>query len=995
MYGATRSPVRQSVSDSMRAPLSFRILPEGGSLRAHLPTALALLAVMKVVSLLVFAAGFLLTRVELDNRSACGDFQKPDRVTTQKSDAGGVASCWTRTPVDKVVILIIDGARFDFACPTIAHQHAHQHDKTKVQTPGLHSIMEMLQRDGPRTSELFRFVADPPTTTQQRLKALLTGGLPTFVDVRKSFGASELQEDNVVFQAAAAGRRIALSGDDTWLELFSPAHFASGVEPFPSFNVKDLDTVDKGVRKHLMSNLNQPEDWDLLVGHFLGVDHAGHTFGVESPAMARKLDENDADVRAVSSVMASNEAFDRAVLIVMGDHGMTIHGDHGGGTSDETDSFLFLQHPREAARFARLSNNSRLHEIGPSWSPDVNPQIMPQIDFAPSISFVLGLPIPFGNLGTVPRRFFEVVHAREIFDFKSSMSQYMDSHYLEVLRVTAAQVLRYLQKYITVAGNPFRFVDWNNIKELYESAISVESLDDVTRIDRFALFLTTVAKFSREQWIQFSHEKMIAGLVCLAGSLMLHARLLYAHVRLNTRSRSPCTTDAQPVDVMINNRGQLLRVLVTATLMTLEWVSRLSNSYIVAEGDSAHFFIASFAFLLLVYTVSGVGDVCGGGRFGSTRVPSATFPAFGLLMCNMILHGLGISWVKDGSFDDGRNLGLEIATHPSVKGFSTPLLLVPLALLPWICTCTLSPAQSTKGVRIAVAISLVAVGLRNLALGSGVDAFGRITGWNMVDTLSTFATENLPWGTYLGSLIAAATCSPLVFRSRFSGFRSNITTITHGMLWAAMPVIVMLSGVRGALFGLLSITQMACVVFLLTDSDRAGIQHSNRDEFMLVWALHALSSQMFHASGHRRAFDGLHFASAFTGFKKFNFFVMGILLAINTWSGDILACASLPAASSAMIRRRVPPAIDGGNGVMMISDSFVASLTRFSMGYSLLRSVGVLISTAFVAAERRHLMVWAIFAPKFAFETCGLCIGEGLLLLGVCSTLFWMKFAYT
>ena len=30
-------------------------------------------------------------------------------------------------------------------------------------------------------------------------------------------------------------------------------------------------------------------------------------------------------------------------------------------------------------------------------------------------------------------------------------------------------------------------------------------------------------------------------------------------------------------------------------------------------------------------------------------------------------------------------------------------------------------------------------------------------------------------------------------------------------------------------------------------------------------------------------------------------------------------------------------------------------------------------------------MVWAIFAPKFAFETCGLCISEGLLLLGVCS----------
>ena len=66
-------------------------------------------------------------------------------------------------------------------------------------------------------------------------------------------------------------------------------------------------------------------------------------------------------------------------------------------------------------------------------------------------------------------------------------------------------------------GNPFRFADWNNIRSCTTS-IPVESLDDVTRIDRFALFLTTVAKFSREQWIQFSHEKLIVWSVCLAGS---------------------------------------------------------------------------------------------------------------------------------------------------------------------------------------------------------------------------------------------------------------------------------------------------------------------------------------------------------------------------------------------------------------------------------------------------------------------------------------------
>lgn len=52
------------------------------------------------------------------------------------------------------------------------------------------------------------FVADAPTTTTQRLKALATGGLPSFFDVSNSFTAGELQEDNLLGQLAGAGRRL-------------------------------------------------------------------------------------------------------------------------------------------------------------------------------------------------------------------------------------------------------------------------------------------------------------------------------------------------------------------------------------------------------------------------------------------------------------------------------------------------------------------------------------------------------------------------------------------------------------------------------------------------------------------------------------------------------------------------------------------------------------------------------------------------------------------
>ena len=43
-----------------------------------------------------------------------------------------------------------------------------------------------------------RFVADPPTTTMQRLKGLTTGSLPTFIDMASNFGSHEVVEGRVL-----------------------------------------------------------------------------------------------------------------------------------------------------------------------------------------------------------------------------------------------------------------------------------------------------------------------------------------------------------------------------------------------------------------------------------------------------------------------------------------------------------------------------------------------------------------------------------------------------------------------------------------------------------------------------------------------------------------------------------------------------------------------------------------------------------------------------
>jgi len=46
--------------------------------------------------------------------------------------------------------------------------------------------------------------------------------------------------------------------------------------------VKDLHTVDNGILNNIFNEL-QENDWDILIAHFLGVDHCGHRYSPNHP----------------------------------------------------------------------------------------------------------------------------------------------------------------------------------------------------------------------------------------------------------------------------------------------------------------------------------------------------------------------------------------------------------------------------------------------------------------------------------------------------------------------------------------------------------------------------------------------------------------------------------------------------------------------------------------------------------------------------------------
>lgn len=247
------------------------------------------------VGFLLFCKGFLLKRVVIPEYTNCTHtkYPSPSSLTSKATETTNtINSTPTRhtylpschsfpRPFKRVIWLLIDALRYDFMLfDDTLHQPLPIH-RNKI--PFVRDIL----RDNPANARLFKFVADPPTTTMQRLKALTTGSLPTFIDVGNNFNSYAVSEDSLPWQARDNRRNVTFIGDDTWLGLY-PDGMLTKVFEYPSLNVQDFDTVDEGVISHLEPELALG-DADLLIGHMLGVDHVGHTYGPSHWTMGKKL----------------------------------------------------------------------------------------------------------------------------------------------------------------------------------------------------------------------------------------------------------------------------------------------------------------------------------------------------------------------------------------------------------------------------------------------------------------------------------------------------------------------------------------------------------------------------------------------------------------------------------------------------------------------------------------------------------------------------------
>jgi phosphatidylinositol glycan class O len=312
--------------------------------------------------------------------------------------------------------------------------------------------------------------------------------------------------------------QTAFVGDDTWVDLF-PNEFTTAF-PYPSFNTRDLDTVDNGCLDRIPDLLdglrglstNSTRAYEVLVVHFLGVDHVGHTYGPNNVHMDAKLKQMD---DALSEILDRlDQSTHCHTTLIMGDHGMTPEGNHGGGTEEETHAALFVHTSPACTRQEHAPWH--LEEVYMSELVQENFGQIHQIDLVPTISLLLGLPLPYANLGSLVPSFMP----------GTSTAQAATG-----LALNAGQVWRYFTVYSQTANRLPNLdelqLDLDLAVTTYRRAFEAEDEESEDMYLQAAVlfkdFLHKALALGQRVWTRFDATGMFLGISVLGMGLILQA----------------------------------------------------------------------------------------------------------------------------------------------------------------------------------------------------------------------------------------------------------------------------------------------------------------------------------------------------------------------------------------------------------------------------------------------------------------------------------------
>lgn len=715
-----------------------------------------------------------------------------------------------------------------------------------------------------------------------------------------------------------------------------------------------------------------------------------------------------------------------------------------------------------------------------------------QIDLVPSLSLLLGIPIPYGNLGAAITDLLgddplHKMHSMIVNMYVSLLylllfSMHMllwsmglgvvlfckvhrSSGFLHPLTQRPClnyshplpprrQVYRYLQHYSKQTGS-FDEAAMKRLESMFNDAMtthtqvvqetSIVSPNEADQIVRKCeVFLREAASMCREKWTQFDEPVMIRGfstlllgiIVCIALIIAVERRLQAGkkerdeatfsldeplgevdarrgstdgsipHLLRHRSSSSSSSSSARLEPSSRNDRVDVFVIVVCVAVLVFYLQGLFSNSFIVEERAVVHFLsiliICVSCVRFMLFTHDSVRAIQ---LFFACAIPLRVLYAFqdvqplnepleswswtdlGLiggfvldLPLSLFVHALTImTWVAAPT--------VAIMVHWRLLGttglggivssivFAGQCMTVALF---WLREWVPFPLPLSSGPVVVYLTSLLWVVVEfiaNLSAHSNTivgSSSSNISSVPPPPSPVLSSSEAYPSPSFIPSKTPSSGvggASPFTFHSH-----TNNTLLQKRVLlcfFILYPPLCLLQGPRFPAI----VSSLCAFLFSFFRMSLMGIAPTpsrTKGSFLIVSCLPTatvfffIAIQLFFSTGHQNDFGSLHIAAPYVGFDEFGYYRSGALLFLNTFSGYFLAFLSI-IGYFAVLGAHTTGYTKGHASTLSLNATDLVATALLS--FALLFSLRMTVTCVNVFIQRRHLMVWAIFAPKFIFDT--------------------------
>jgi len=316
----------------------------------------------------------------------------------------------------KLVILIVDSLRYDYLSSSGQDLAG---DRNKF-----HQLIDASNKS-PENFVFVKIRADAPTMTADRIPCIATGNIPAKTGLLQAFKASALIEDSFVRQLKLHGKKSYYFGDPLWTGFFPSDQWTESTG-IPDFTLRDNGADDKTF-EYINGKLDENK-FDLLFTHLITVDHMAHAYSLGDARVGAQIKVVDDFIMNVFKKID-----DETTVVIFGDHGAKFSGVHGGASEDEITTAFLAYNKKGFQKY----NEKDLTEIMRSVKEASSP--VKQQDITPTLSMLMGLPLPFSNLGQIIPDIYPVINSKEECAFETKLAH---DNYLNSL-----QILNYIKRF--------------------------------------------------------------------------------------------------------------------------------------------------------------------------------------------------------------------------------------------------------------------------------------------------------------------------------------------------------------------------------------------------------------------------------------------------------------------------------------------------------------------------------------------------------------------